>query len=241
MFPQAYSHGYSRRVREVATVVLVDLPGTGASDDLPPGAPPDFLPRALLHTMDEVPVTRVNLVGMSATGPLAYRIAQRYPWRVRRLVLASTVLVWPDLTKALEEDERDFTEAVVRMFVAPGSPVRDLLTGLLGQLTPADAERIGRNWRALTACPPDPGGGYEGPALVVTGELDPLTPPGACRELAASLARALFTTIRRGDHLVHLERADEVGDLLCRFLTDRPLDGLAYLTAIEHPHPKEPR
>ena len=48
------------------------------------------------------------------------------------------------------------------------------------------------------------------------------------RKAARHCTDARFTTIRDADHPVHLERPAEVVDLVTRFLTDRPLDGLDY-------------
>lgn len=255
VFARMHSRGLSVPMSEVATLVQVSLPGAGDADEIPSDAPPDFFLRALLQVMDEVPLPRVNLVGGSATGPLAYQFARRYPQRVRRLVLLATVASAPELRRLhadtvpaawLERGTDDVTQAdidaVIQLMVdpAPSSPVlgrdtvRDRLTAMFSQMTRAELTRLVRRWRALAALDTDRGGTYEGPALVFTGEFDVLTPPRACREFAATLARSTFATIRQADHMAHLERTDEVADLVRRFITDQPLDGLPYLTSLEH-------
>jgi pimeloyl-ACP methyl ester carboxylesterase len=73
------------------------------------------------------------------------------------------------------------------------------------------------------------------PTLVFTGEHDSLTPPAMGRALAAELPGAAFTTVRDADHLVHMERIEEFTDLISRFLTDCPIDGLPYCNPLEYP------
>lgn len=254
VFARMHSRGLSIPLSDVATHVQVSLPGAGEADDIPADPPPDFFLRALLEVMDEVPLPRVNLVGGSATGPLAYQFARQYPQRVRRLVLVATVASAAELHRlhagtvptAWLEEKRDCVtqadiNAVLRLMVdpSPGSPVvrrdavRDRLTAMFSQMTRAEMARLTRRWRALATLSADPGGTYDGPALVCTGEFDTLTPPEACREFAATLTQSTFATIRQADHMAHLERIDECADLIRRFVTDQPLDGLPYLASLE--------
>jgi pimeloyl-ACP methyl ester carboxylesterase len=82
--------------------------------------------------------------------------------------------------------------------------------------------------------------GFEEPvrgteALVFTGEHDSFTPPAACREIAEAFERGWFTTIRRADHLFHLERFDVVVKLLSRFMggaLGEPIEGCSPLIRI---------
>jgi hypothetical protein len=55
------------------------------------------------------------------------------------------------------------------------------------------------------------------------------------RELAATIPGALFTSFKDADHLVSMECADEMADLLIRFFTDQPLDNLPYCHPVEQP------
>ncbi|GAA2637407.1 alpha/beta fold hydrolase [Actinomadura fulvescens] len=251
-FARMHSRGLSIPLSDVATQVQVNLPGSGHSDDLPSDVTSDLFLRALLQVMDEVPLPRVNLVGGSATGPLAYEFARRYPERVRRLVLVATVASASDMLRlnpgpaaALKREDHELTQdeanAILRLLVdqAPDSAVigrdvvRDRLTEMFGQMTRAELTRLTGRWRALAALSSDPDGRYDGPALVFTGELDAMTHPQACREFAATLTQSVFATIRQADHMAHLERIDEVADLVRRFITDQPLEGLPYLASLE--------
>ncbi|WP_156753585.1 alpha/beta fold hydrolase [Actinokineospora pegani] len=254
VFARTYSRGLGGSIGDAATVVLLSLPGSGDADEVPPDAAPDFFLRALLEVVNEVPLPRVNLVGGSATGPLAYQFARRHPQRVRRLVLVAAVASARDLHRLHQgsvpeawstggEDDltQDDVSAILRLMVdsTPGSPVigrdavRDRLTAMFGSMTRAETTRLIRRWRALEALPTDPDGRYDGPVLVFTGEHDVLTPPAACREFAATFDQATFATIQRADHMAHLERVDEVADLILHFVTDQPLDDRPYLTSLE--------
>ncbi|MBT2210825.1 MULTISPECIES: alpha/beta fold hydrolase [Actinomadura] len=254
-FARMHFCGLSGPISDVATLVQVNLPGSGDADDVPVDQSPDFLIRVLLEVMDEVPLPRVNLVGGSATGPLAYQFARRYPERVRRLVLIAAVasasemrslhadksVSWDEgVTETLTQSDID---TVLRLLVdhSSGNPVigrdavRDRLRAMFGHMMPEEIARLAHQWQALAALSTDSGGGaYDGPALVCTGEFDALTPPEACREFAATLAPSTFATIGRADHMAHLERIHEVADLVRRFVTDQPLDGLPYLASIEY-------
>ncbi|MEU2184889.1 alpha/beta fold hydrolase [Streptomyces thermolilacinus] len=77
-----------RYVAPYTPVILVDLPGTGVADDLPAHEGFDALADAALHLLDVLRLPRVNVLGASYGVPIAYRMAQRCPSRVARLLLA---------------------------------------------------------------------------------------------------------------------------------------------------------
>ncbi|WP_086829501.1 alpha/beta fold hydrolase [Streptomyces sp. NRRL B-24572] len=233
-----------------ATVVSVDLPGSGAADALPASYGFDFLVSALVDLLDRLGLSRVNLFGASYAVPIAYGVAQEHPERVARLALVGAAPVYPPQQRAALQAMADALQsgdagAYARMSVAallsPGEQeihkravVTRVLARTMGSVTQADIPRhlastlrvIG--WEGLR-----PGGVHGVPALVFTGEHDTLTRPGLGREVAATIAGSVFSLIRGADHLCHLERPHEMSQLLGRFFTDQPLDGLPYLTALE--------
>ncbi|WP_033347502.1 alpha/beta fold hydrolase [Kitasatospora aureofaciens] len=77
-----------RRIAPHTPVILVDLPGTGTADDLPEEEGFDTLAAAALHLLDDLGLARVNVLGASYGAPIAYRMAQRRPDRVSRLLLS---------------------------------------------------------------------------------------------------------------------------------------------------------
>ncbi|MFC7479132.1 hypothetical protein ACFQX7_02255 [Luedemannella flava] len=54
-----------------------------------------------------------------------------------------------------------------------------------------------------------------------------------CRELAATCADSWFTVVRNADHLLHLQRAAELVDLMVRFFDGLPVTDLPYCRVSE--------
>ncbi|MET7594371.1 alpha/beta fold hydrolase [Streptomyces sp. NPDC004082] len=252
-----------RRLTGHTSLVLVDLPGTGTADDLPAEEGFDVLADAALHLADRLGHDRVNLLGASYGAPIAYRAALRRPDRVARLVLVGAARGMNPRLRALCEDMRgvgavlgredaDAEAAVERAVagllntaradrVAQAPAVARLLRRQFAGITPAEARRHAVCHERLVAADPIPSERIDSvPALVFTGEHDHTSTPEENRAVAASITGSTFLLVRDADHMVHLEREAEYADLLLRFLTDRPLDGLPYGTAPEHPGAPDP-
>jgi pimeloyl-ACP methyl ester carboxylesterase len=101
--------------------------------------------------METLGIPRLDVIGISAAGPTALAFAQRYPNKIRRLVLESAVsLPWDERTKrgsrlVFGSAER-MTWAAMRAFVhiAPKAAVRTMLLGL----TTLDAASVVRGMGA---------------------------------------------------------------------------------------------
>ncbi|MFF0426370.1 alpha/beta fold hydrolase [Streptomyces sp. NPDC004520] len=234
-----------------ATVVSVDLPGSGAADVLPASYGFDFLTEALADLLGRLGLGRVNLFGASYAAPIGYRLAQERPELVARLALVGAAPVYPPdqraalqaMTDALESGDADaYARMSIAALLSPGerdvhkrAVVTRVLARTMGSVTRADiprhlaSTRRVIDWQGLW-----PGGVRDVPALVFTGEHDSLTHPDLGREVAGTIAGSVFTLIRGADHLCHLERPLEMSQLLDRFFTDQPLDDLTYLTPLEH-------
>ncbi|MEU0336747.1 alpha/beta hydrolase [Streptomyces sp. NPDC006193] len=108
-----------RRIADRTPLILVDLPGTGTADDLPAEQGFDTLAETAVHVLDHLRLRRVNLLGASYGAPIAYRIAQRHPERVARLLLAGTTrrvaapmaALMMDMVRHLEAVATDDTDA----------------------------------------------------------------------------------------------------------------------------------
>ncbi|MET7296701.1 alpha/beta hydrolase [Streptomyces griseoloalbus] len=243
--------GHEKYLSPLATLVTVDLPGYGTADFLPARYGIDFLAAAVRHMLVEIGMPRVNLFGGCFGEVVGLRFAQMYPEFVARIVFCGAAKRFPELythavprlTRAIERGE--FEEAaggLVRLFmsnpeagrVRRHAAVARLLHRQFLNQTPDELEKaVEHNTRLLTH------GCYETlpvpdvPSLVFTGEYDTLCTPQMGRELAATMPTARFTTVKEADHLVTVERREESADLIGRFFTDRPIDGLSYCNAVE--------
>ncbi|MFI8519767.1 alpha/beta fold hydrolase [Streptomyces sp. NPDC085481] len=244
-----------RELLEFADVLTVDLPGWGASPVLPERYGTDFLADALGHMLDDLGLASVNLLGGSYGSAVAYRLAQKRPRLVVKLVLIGTMTRIPDQARVpirrsveLLKAERieEFADVTLGMLMNPetvdsvvaGTRVRRFLRRRLENLTSHDREQFIANTQRLLR--------HEGldvhqpptmPVLVASGEHDSFTTPDRCRALAATCADSRLAVVSDADHMLPVERPAELVDLGLRFLRDEPLDGLDYLRAVERISP----
>jgi len=213
------------RLENQARLHVVDLPGHGRSHWAAGTRGIDGLARAVLP---HVPSGAIVL-GWSLGGMLALELARRHPRHLRALILMATTpkfLAGPDwehglapavldeFTHGLAQDYRRTVQnflalqtrgdehalATLRMLrsklASHGEPdERALAAGLV----------VLRNADLRDALPR-----IALPALVVAGEHDRLTPPGAGRELAAQLPMARYRLIERSGHAPFLSHPDAV-------------------------------
>lgn len=222
------------------SVVLVDPPGIGQSDHLPARYGADFLADCVLHLLDHLGLHRVNVVSASYGTPIAFRLAQRRPERVHRVVLAGTTRrlnarVAAKVRESIATAQRRDLPLLVRQVIAglfcddPSRRVarRALAERVLGavlmNMTEAErAQYITNSLRVVEHVPLDVSTRVHGPVgLVFTGEFDTFTPPDECRQVANAFDEGWFTTVRNADHLFHLERGDVILELIQSFMEGR--------------------
>lgn len=83
---------FARAFSKHSTVILIDPPGMGKSDVLPPHFGADYLADCMKLVLDTHSINRVNIVAASYGTPAAYRFAQLYPE-------SRTELCWPELPR----------------------------------------------------------------------------------------------------------------------------------------------
>lgn len=232
-----------------ADVICPDLPGWGQADLLPPYLGPDIPAQALVRLLDDLGIERVNLFAGSYGSSVGYRLAQTHPERIARMVLAGTMGVIPEASRPMmraavalaESGPREhFGPAAVDALMSPHpdiaakAVVHRVLSMRFGAADEEDLAKFVANTHRLlardlidTSVPPAV------PTLFTTGEHDTLTPPALCRELAFSCPESWYVELARADHLIHLERPNELVDLMARFFAEEPLDGLPYATVVE--------
>lgn len=247
-------YGWPRLEREltpITSMIIMDLPGSGAADRLPETYGFDFLEAALHHAIVALDIPRVNIVGMSLGYATVYRFAQCHPDRVARMALGGTTVHttpgiranFSHLVALLDAGEVEkFADLAVNCLMCQDSQriVRNrvaaarLLRHVLAHTN--EVERFAECSRRLLLHPLiAPGGIRHVPALVFTGEHDTFTEPDLGRGVAATIEGARFAAIKEADHMVPLERSRDFGDLLLRFFTDQPLETMDYLCGLVRP------
>ena len=247
---------FARIFARHTTVVLIDPPGLGRSDELPSTVGVDFLADSILQVLDHLDIKRVNVVAASYGTPAAYRLAQRHPSRVARIALAGTMKEIPphmrERVRATIASANAGDRALLAAQVIDGLLCRDsaaviarrdlaarvLRAGLL-KMSDADLRRyVANTARLLIHQPLDVTSRIEGPrALVFTGEHDSFTVPDACLEIAAAFGDALFTTVAGADHLLHIEQFEVTCALLLAFMNDRAGAGVVGCAPLRHARP----
>jgi 3-oxoadipate enol-lactonase len=173
-------------------VLAVDLRGHGQSDW--PGTYSFELMRDdVLGVLDQLRLGRVNLLGHSMGGTVAYLIAEKEPGRIDRLILEDTPPPWPW--------EREVPER-------PDTPVPfdwTVLPAIFGQLNdpdPAWSDRL----TEITA-----------PTLIIAGGPDSHIPQERLEDAAARLPYGTLQVIPAG-HDVHAARPAEFTAAVLGFL-----------------------
>ena len=217
-------------------VVMPDLLGFGGSSSPGADAALDHQLAAILGVLDELGLERVDVVGMSYGGLLAYMLAGLHPHRVRRLVLvASPGHAWSsDDQRALLQrfDARTTTDvfvpttaAGIRTLMAlawsrpprvPDWAARQAITALYDPHRTdqiALLEHLERDFDRLTAQAVRP----SAPSLVVWGADDPVFPIASGRRLAHDLD-AQLTVIEGARHMPNAEHPRRFNAIVLRFL-----------------------
>ena len=216
--------------------VIFEQRGVGESED--PGGPfttADLADDAV-GLLDALGLERADLMGAFLGGMAAQEAALRHPDRVERLVLVGSYArpdakrrflleKWREMARAgtpesvfvrerllwtLQDEtleQRDIIEAMVAFFDRGEAPVPpDLLMRQCDACLRHDtADRLHRI-RSRT--------------LVMGGRQDQLTPPRMQRELADGIPGARLVTVSYGAHLILLEAAERLNQVVLQFLKE---------------------
>lgn len=241
---------FDEPVLPVASLITIDLPGSGSADPLRPEQGMDTMCRAIEQVIDDLGVARVNLFGYSFGSAIGFAFAQRQPHRIARLLLGG-------VPAHVTDDQLDRWRAAAE-HMAAGEPEEFVNLALKLWLC-QDESRFVRHRKlahryvkrlikhALTSIPHgftvlnrsateelNPSGGLSGvPAMVFCGEHDTVSAPEHQRAFAATIEDSRFLTIAESDHWVTFERAQDVVDLVVRYFTDESLETADYLAEPE--------
>lgn len=177
--------------------------------------------------LDTLGLERVSFCGVSMGGMTGMWLGVHAADRLTKLVLSNTAArigspeSWQE---RIDQVERSGMQAIVE-----GVLSRWFTPGFL-----QDEARLQPQREMLLRCPPQ---GYTAccaaiakmdqsetvthisvPTLVISGTVDPVTPPASGRELEVSIPGARYEEVP-GAHLANIEQPDRYNDVLLRFLT----------------------
>ena len=222
-------------------VTAIDLPGHGRSP-WRAGLTPESAADLLLEALPE----RAALLGWSLGGQLALCMAARCPERVERLVLVASTprftkhADWPHglepaalqrvaagMTRAPGPMLEEFLALQVRGGAASEATLATLRQALAdGGAARREALSAGLQWLADTDLRAR-ARALHLPVLLLSGQNDRVTPPGAARAFAALLPQARAVELRRAAHALLLSHRDALLAELRAFLATAGADGAA--------------
>jgi pimeloyl-ACP methyl ester carboxylesterase len=198
------------------------------------GAAMDDYATDVLALLDHLDVERAAIAGLSMGGYVAMAVAALAPARVTRLVLADTRM-------SADTDEgragRDRMKAAV-LADGPAAVADAMVPKLTGTTSQREQPELGDAIRrmilvnrteaiagAIDAMKTRPDrrdtlAAFRGPALVVCGEEDTITPPADSEAMAAVLQNARLVRIPRAGHLSNLEQPAAFNQALASFLSE---------------------
>jgi pimeloyl-ACP methyl ester carboxylesterase len=196
-------------------VICPDHTGFGQSA-LRPNVTLESMASDALELLDALGLQSVVVGGVSMGGYVAMALLRLDPSRVRALVLADTQAPGDDApAKARREETAQDLEAngmgntvkamLPRLLADDAKPyVRSRVEALMRAVNPAAAAAAARamagrdDSRDILAR-------YGGPALIIVGEKDVITPPERAKQMAELLPRSKLVTIPSVGHLANLE------------------------------------
>lgn len=222
------------QLSDSARVITPDQRGFGRSP-LPDGAAePDLraVAQDVITLMDERGLARAVLGGCSMGGYVAMALLRAAPHRVAGLLLIDTRPDADDderrngrlaMARRAEADGTDWlADTMVPGLLAAGTPDRspELVATLRTMITEQPPAGVAWAQRAMAARPDstDVLRAYAGPALVVVGERDALSPPAVAADMARSLPAATLVELAGCGHLTPLEAPSELAAAIADWL-----------------------
>jgi pimeloyl-ACP methyl ester carboxylesterase len=220
------------------TLICPDNRGTGDSELGDPGAlSVDAMAADTEALLDELQLDRPALAGWSMGGYVVQRLALRSPRRASSIALLATgpgagagvpaePSVWGRLTDHSGTPREQAGRLIALLFPPDVAPAIDAQFGevvaearaAFSPQTLAAQERVLAAWQDE----PQPAPGEDAPpALVISGELDVIAPPGNADALAALWPETSVERIAAGGHAFMAQEPERVAALIRSFALER--------------------
>ncbi len=210
---------------------LIDLPGHGASADVPETAATiRHHAEAVLRVLDHAGVDRAVICGNSMGGGVALRLAHSWPERVAGLVLVASVgrdvhdgaaTQWIDGDNPLIPRVEDIDRFMALALERPPPVGRAVIRHVVTQRA-RSADRLHKLFRGFIRGTGDAGvprdlAGIATPALVIHGEQDRIIDKRVAEDLTLALPRAELVVMRGVGHAPQLEAPRHTARLVEQF------------------------
>jgi 3-oxoadipate enol-lactonase len=210
------------------SVVRFDMPGHGLSPVPVDGFTLEEVADAIVAKADELGVEKFDYAGVSVGGAIALELANKYPHRLKRsiVVCSAPYMGGPEAwTDRIAQVENSGTASLV-----PALPARWFSEGFIAKDPGAVQKTL-----SMVVATDDSGyiktcvalGAFDArsflaeiavPVLVISGEIDPGSPPEAGAVIAEKVPKAKQVVIPGASHLAVVEKPLEVAKAIVEFL-----------------------
>jgi len=224
-------------------LIMLDMPGTGASPALPVAMRMTGYARLVVRLLDQLGIEQFDVLGYSWGGALAQQLAHTAPSRVRSLVLAATMPGLggqppaPWVIALMATPARYYSRTYLRIvaplvFGSDPSTAADSASGHARLRRPPTLLGYSQQLYAITGWSSRAWlRGLRLPVLVVAGHHDPLIPRRNGTILSRSIPGARLQVVD-GGHLFLLEQPDEGCRVISKFLQEQDHDGAAQCVGV---------
>ncbi|OPX55527.1 Pimeloyl-ACP methyl ester carboxylesterase [Oceanospirillum multiglobuliferum] len=208
-------------LRDSANVIALDLPGHSLSAHHEGEQSIAAYSQNIVELMEALALKQAILVGHSMGGAVCLEFATRYPERAQALVLLNTgakLKVQPALLEQIRDNYPAYVDMMVQNTLTDGA-APEIVEPFADLLHQGDIESVVRDFEACNAFDRlDVLAEIQCPALVLSAELDQMTPPKYGQYLADQLDNSQFVVVEGAAHLSPMEHPDEVNQAITDFI-----------------------
>ena len=178
----------------------------------------------LAGLLDALGIARAHVVGLSLGGMTAQAFAAARPDRVRSLVLMATSAYLPQgwaerAALVREQGMSAIVDAVMARWFTPAYQHAPLAEALRERFLQIDPRGYAVCCGAIGVMDLRPSNAsIRAPTLIVAGADDPATPPAMSEDIRSRIPDAELVVLPRAAHILAIERADRVNQIVAGFL-----------------------